>query len=245
MCGGGIFRDSITLVSGPSGTGKTVMSTQFLAAASGNGDRALLFAFEESREQLFRNAAGWGVDFERAEKEGKLKVISMYPEEATLEEHLFTMKKAINDFKPVRFAIDSLSALERIASIRSYRIFIVGLTSFIKEKQICSFFTNTTESLVGGTSITEARISTLADVIILLRYAEFKGSMQRALTILKMRGSAHDKTISRFTIDSRGIQVGDPLRNVIGILSGNFRVIQNGETEIQGGAGAEKKSRVA
>ena len=232
MSGGGIFRDSITLVSGPSGTGKTLMATQFTGSGAGNGDRALFIGFEESRDQLFRNARGWGVDFEDLEKEGKLKVICLYPEENSMEEHLIAIKKAVNDFKPARLAMDSLSALERISSIRSFRGFIVGLTSFVREKQVCSFFTTTTESLVGGTSITEARISTLADVIVLLRYAEVKGAMQRALTILKMRGSDHDKSIRRFTIDHAGMHIEDPLSNVIGILTGNFRLVSNGESQV-------------
>lgn len=240
LCRGGIFRDSITLVSGPSGTGKTLMATQFMGVCAGTGERSLLFGYEESHDQLLRNARGWDIDFERAEKEGKLKIICLYPEEATLEEHLIAIKKAIDDFKPSRLAIDSLSALERISSIRSFRIFIVGLTSFVKERQICALFTTTTGSLVGGTSITEARISTLADIIVLLRYVEIKGSMQRALTILKMRGSDHDKGISGFTIDGRGMHIGDPISNVIGILSGNFRAARNDESEFPGSMEGER-----
>ena len=78
MCGGGFFRDSIILVSGPTGTGKTLVTTQFLAGGAESGDRCLLFAFEESREQLFRNALGWGADFARMEAdrppEGRLQL---------------------------------------------------------------------------------------------------------------------------------------------------------------------------
>ncbi len=232
MCAGGIFRDSITLVSGPSGTGKTLTATQFTGSGIANGERTLFVGYEENRQQLFRNAAGWGVDFERADKEGKLKVICKYPEEITPEEHLIRIKKAVHEFNPTRFAIDSLSALERISSIRSFREFIVGLTSLIRENQICALLTTTTESLVGGTSITEAHISTLADVIVLLRNVEVGGAMQRAVTILKMRGSDHDKSIRCFTIDHAGMHIGEPLSNVIGILSGNFRLVPSGEAQI-------------
>lgn len=109
MCGG-FFRDSIVLVSGAAGTGKTLMVTEFMARGAFNGDRSLFFAFEESREQLFRNATGWGIDFETMENEGKLKVICEYPESAGLEDHLIEVKKIIAEYKPTRIAVDSLSA---------------------------------------------------------------------------------------------------------------------------------------
>ncbi|MFA6807836.1 MAG: circadian clock protein KaiC, partial [Eubacteriales bacterium] len=189
MCGGGFFRDSIVLVSGATGTGKTLTVTQFLAKGIADGEKSLLFAFEESREQLFRNAIGWGIDFEEMETDGKLKVICEYPESAGLEDHLIDMKKIIAEYKPTRIAVDSLSALERVSSLKSYREFVIGLTCFIKQQEIAGLFTSTTSSLLGGTSVTEAHISTITDSIILLRYVEAYGEMRRGLTVLKMRGS--------------------------------------------------------
>ena len=68
--------------------------------------------------------------------------------------------------------------------------------------------------------MTEQHISTLTDSIILLRYVEIYGEMHRGLTILKMRGSLHDKDIKKFTIDDRGMKIGKPFRTVTGILGG-------------------------
>ncbi len=223
MCGGGFFRDSVILVSGPTGTGKTLITTEYLAAGVRSGDRCLLFAFEESREQLFRNAAGWGVDFNEMEADGLLRVVCEYPEAAALEDHLIRIKKEINDFQPHRVAIDSLSALERVAAIKSFREFVIGLTSFIKHHEIPGLYTATTNSLLGGTSITETHISTITDSIILLRYVEEAGRMRRGLAVLKMRGSYHDKEIREFTINQNGLHIDSPFRRVFGILSGNFR----------------------
>jgi circadian clock protein KaiC len=231
MCGGGFFRDSVILVSGATGTGKTLTVTQFLAGGAAAGERSLLLAFEESRDQLVRNATGWGVDFERMERDGMVRLVCDYPEVIGLEDWLIRIKMMVEEFKPKRVALDSLSALERSGSIKAFREFVIGLTSFIKEKEITGLFTSTTPALLGGTSITESHISTLTDSIILLRYVETFGQMKRGLTVLKMRGSLHDKEIREFTIDGHGMHMGRPFRHVTGVLSGTPVHVSPGDVE--------------
>src|SRR5215208_6972319 len=104
MCGGGFFRDSVILVSGATGTGKTLTVTQFIKGGASNGERCLLLGFEESREQLFRNAIGWGADFERMERDGMLRVVCDYPEVAGLEDWLVSIQSIVREFKPHRIA---------------------------------------------------------------------------------------------------------------------------------------------
>ena len=221
MCGGGFFRDSVILVSGATGTGKTLTVTQFLQGGAAAGERCLLLAFEESREQLFRNASGWGVDFDKMERDGLLRVVCDYPEVAGLEDWLVTIQATIEEFKPSRVALDSLSAIERVGTIKSFREFVIGLTSFIKQQEIVGLLTSTTATLMGGTSVTEGHISTLTDSIILLRYVEMFGEMKRGLTVLKMRGSSHDRGIREYMIDATGMHLGRRFGNVTGILGGN------------------------
>jgi circadian clock protein KaiC len=231
MCGGGLFRDSVTLVSGATGTGKTLTVSQFLQGGAASGEKCLLLAFEESRDQLVRNATGWGFDFEKMERDGLLRVVCDYPDVSGLEDWLVTIQAIISDFGPQRVALDSLSALENVGTIKAFREFVIGLTSFIKHKEITGMFTSTTGSLMGGDSITESHISTLTDSIILLRYVEMFGEMKRGLTVLKMRGSAHDKAIREFTIGKGGMQMGRPFRNVTGILTGAPMHINPGDVE--------------
>lgn len=231
MTSGGFFRDSIILVSGATGCGKTLIVTQFMAGGAKKDERCLLFAFEESREQLVRNAAGWGVDYVQMEKDGNLKILTRYPESAGLEDHLIWMKKEMDAFKPGRVAVDSLSAMERVSNVKGYREFLIGLTAFIKEQEAAGMVTSTTPTLLGGASITEAHISTITDAIILLRYVELFGEMRRCLTVLKMRGSRHDKDIREYIIDGSGYRIGNAFTNLTGILAGNVVHTQPKESD--------------
>jgi circadian clock protein KaiC len=231
MCGGGFFRDSVTLVSGATGTGKTLTVAQFLQGGAANGEKCLLLAFEESRDQLVRNATGWGFDFEQMERDGLLRVVCDYPDLSGLEDWLVTIQGIITEFAPRRMALDSLSALEHVGTLKSFREFVIGLTSFIKHREITGMFTATTGTLMGGDSITESNISTLTDSIILLRYVEMFGDVKRGLTVLKMRGSAHDKAIREFTIGKDGMHVGRAFGNVTGILSGSPVHVSPGDVE--------------
>lgn len=222
MCGGnGYFRDSIILITGATGTGKTLMVSKFLENGCQNGERALLFAYEESRQQLTRNASSWGTDFDKLESAGLLKIICSYPETTGLEDHLQLIKTEIDTFKPSRIAIDSLSALARGVSNNNFRQFVIGLTGFVKQEEITGLFTNTTDQFMGSHSITESHISTITDTIILLQYVEIRGEMSRAVNVFKMRGSKHDNKIREYIITDQGAQIKDSFRGFERILSGS------------------------
>jgi circadian clock protein KaiC len=220
MAGGGLFHDSVILISGPTGSGKTLMGTTFTAEACRRGERVLLLGYEESRPQLVRNAMSWGVDFMGWENKGLLRMVCQYPETQGLEGHLYTIQREIDLFQPKRLVLDSVSALERIGHVRSFREFVIGLTSFVKQKQICSLFTSSSPKLSGGDSITDAHISTITDAILLLRYVETRGSLSRGIIIIKMRGSKHDKQFHEFMIDGEGLHIGAPFSHVPTTLLG-------------------------
>ncbi|MEQ8847686.1 circadian clock protein KaiC [Botrimarina sp.] len=218
MCSGGFFQDSVTIVSGATGAGKTLTAMQFLKGAAEAGDKALFLGFEESRPQLVRNAASWGIDLEAMEQNDRLRIYCQLPESVSLEQHLVSIQRAIDQFQPQRIVVDSITAMKRVAAIDRYRDFVLGLTSLIKTRQIAGLYTSTTDDLYGVTTVTEQNISTLTDAIILLRYVELDSGVARGLTVLKMRGSAHDKSIRRFEITGEGMKIGEPFNTPSGIL---------------------------
>ncbi|MEM9538187.1 MAG: circadian clock protein KaiC [Cyanobacteria bacterium P01_E01_bin.42] len=233
MCGGGFFKDSIILATGATGTGKTLLVSKFLQEGCRQGERAILFAYEESRAQLSRNANSWGVNFEEMEQRGLLKLLCTYPESAGLEDHLQMIKSEIEEFKPSRIAIDSLSAMARGVTNNAFRQFVIGVTGYAKQEEITGFFTNTTDQFMGSNSITESHISTITDTIIMLQYVEIRGEMSRAINVFKMRGSWHDKGIREYTISSEGPDIKDSFRNYEGIISGSpTRISVDEKTEL-------------
>ncbi|NET53097.1 MAG: circadian clock protein KaiC, partial [Merismopedia sp. SIO2A8] len=233
MCGGGFFKDSIILATGATGTGKTLLVSKFLQDACNNGERAILFAYEESRAQLSRNASSWGIDFEELEEKGLLKILCAYPESAGLEDHLQIIKSEIAEFKPVRIAIDSLSALARGVSNNAFRQFVIGVTGFAKQEEITGFFTNTTDQFMGSHSITDSHISTITDTILMLQYVEIRGEMSRAINVFKMRGSWHDKGIREYSISERGPEIKDSFRHFERIISGSpTRILVDEKSEL-------------
>jgi circadian clock protein KaiC len=228
MCDGGFFTDAVALVTGPTGVGKTLMSLSFAAASVRAGDRCLLFTFDETRERLFRNATGWGLDLGAMEASGLLRVMSDFPEMASLEDHFLQLRQAIEEFEPARLVIDTLSALERIVEPRALLDFVIALGALLRQKEIATLLTAAPSghSMPSVTPAIAMEIASLTDLTILLRYVERPGEVQRAIAVLQTRGSAHDHSIRRYTIDGAGMHIGDPLPAVSHMLPGGAFLFQ-------------------
>ncbi|MET9292460.1 circadian clock protein KaiC [Streptomyces sp. NPDC003077] len=222
MCGGGFFRDAVVLLSGPTGVGKTLTALSFMIAGVDAGERCLLYTFDETEEQLRRSIAGWGVDLAQMDATGLLNVVSEYPETSSLEDHFIRIRRSVDEFRPQRLVIDTLSALERIATPRALLDFVIALGAVLRPQGVTTLLTALPGQLYpgpGSPSIA-GQVASLTDVAILLRYIESPGHVGRAVTVLQTRGSAHDHRVRAVTIDHTGLHVGAPLRGVSNILAG-------------------------
>ena len=211
MLGGGLFERSLTLVAGATGTGKSMLAAQFIHGGASRGESVLLHSFEEGREQLIRNATNWGMDFQQLEEQGLLRIVAEAPEAAALEDHLQRMKTMIDEFRPDRVAIDSLTALQRVATVKSFREYVLGLSFHIKERSRLGLVTTTGWDFIAPEGESDLHVSTISDTILLLHYVPVGGEVRRGVNVLKMRGSNHDKAVREFAITDRGMEIGDAL----------------------------------
>ena len=225
MLGGGIYRGSTMLISGTAGSGKSSLTAHIARAACERGDRTLLLAYEESPQQIERNMKSIGVDLTRYIREGLLECTAARPTQFGLEMHLATIHKAVREFKPRMLIIDPITTFFTIADQKEVKGMLVRLVDFLKAQQITAVFSSLT---AGGSALeaTEAGISSLIDTWMLLRDIELNGERNRAMYVLKSRGTAHSNQIREFVMTSNGIRLIAPYLGAEGVLTGSARVAQ-------------------
>lgn len=224
MLGGGLLPHSANLVEGPPGCGKTTIGMQFIYTGIIQDEPGLIITFEQFPQQYYRDAANFGWDFERFEREGKLKVIMTSPEvtQPDLEQVGGMIESYVAQTGARRVLVDSLSLFERLsqdsATLRSIEYaFINGL----KREGLTSLLTRESATLLGETPEGDSDIGFVVDTYILLRYVEIESAIRKALLVLKMRGSDHAKDIRQFEITQHGIEVQSRFEGREGIMSGS------------------------
>ena len=237
MCGGGMYRDALMMITGATGTGKTLIGLQFMVAGIEAGERVLYLSFEESRWQLERNAAAWGMDLTRPEHAGLLSIVSRYPARVGLEDLLVDLKHTVEQFEPKRLVLDSITAIEHNAPANAFREFSVGLSGYLKGRGVATMLTTTLPNLLGGDHATDLYLSTIADAIIALRYFDLDSEVRRAILVLKVRGSQHANEMHEYEIRDSGMSVKGPIEGIRGILAG---VAQHTRSS-NGGAGGRRE----
>ena len=227
MLGGhGFFRGSSVLLTGTPGTGKTIISANFAAAACARGEKTLFFSFEESPNQILRNMHSIGLKLEPFVKRGLLRFHSARPSLYGLEMHLATMFKEIADFKPQVVVVDPITSLMDAGTSNECRGMVTRLVDYLKAGQVTTIFTSLTQ---GGHSLqqSEANMSSLMDSWILLQDFEGNGERNRVLYVLKARGMAHSNQIREFLISNHGIDLVDAYIGASGVLTGSARAAQS------------------
>jgi len=230
MTEGGYLKGSSILISGTSGTGKTLLSYQVAFANAQKGVRVLYVSFEESEDQIKRDANSFGWDLQRLIDEGMLKILSLNPNRRYIHELMYAVKDSAEGFGPSILIIDSISTPENIFDVGSSTKFVTQIAMFIafaRKMMITTIFTYASRSLAGGMNITGANISNFMDSVIVLQYVETKSELRHALFVMKMRGTRHDKALREFTFTDTGIVVGDQFSDLENITGGNARGTDN------------------
>lgn len=226
MLGGkGIFRGSSVLISGSPGTGKSSISATFLNAACQRGERALLFAYEESSAQILRNMRSIGIDLELWVEKGLLQIHSSRPTLQGLEQHLVMMYDTVQAFRPSVIAVDPISNLTLERNEAEVKPTLMRLIDFLKQRQITTVFTSLT---TGGMTPEDSQmgVSSLMDTWLLLRNVEFNGERNRTLYVLKSRGMAHSNQVREFVMSNAGIDLMDVYLGTDRVLTGTARLAQ-------------------
>jgi circadian clock protein KaiC len=220
LLGGGIDRGTSTLLLGAAGTGKSSLSTHFVAQAARHGERSAVFLFEESVHALLTRSAGIGLDLEAGMADGTIIVQPVDPSELSPGEFFHIVRDAVEQKGARIIVIDSLNGyLNAMPGERFLITQLHELLSYLGQMGVASFLLNAQQGLIGSMS-SNLDVSYLADTVVLLRYFEANATVRTVISVLKKRTGAHERTLREMFITSEGLTIGEPLRNFRGVLTG-------------------------
>lgn len=223
MMGGGIPRGDSVLISGPTGSGKSVLATQFIAEGGKHGEPGVLVVFEEHPKEYLARADGLGFALGDMVREGTLEALYLRPLDLSPDETLYEIQQAVQRVGAKRVVIDSMSGFELAlaptyrADFRESLYRLVGALTGIGITVLTTMeVTHSPEQL----RFTPNIVSFLADVLISLRYVEVERELRTVVVVVKMRRSAHTKAYREYTITGRGFEVGSDMNGYHGRISG-------------------------
>jgi len=224
--GKGVYRGSSILISGSPGTGKSSVAMSFAVAACKRGERALVFAYEESEKQLLRNMRSIGLDLDGCIRKKLLQIYATRPTLTGLEQHLVSMHDQIEAYNPSLVVIDPISNLTLDEIAAEVKPTLIRLIDLIKRRGITAVFTVLTSDRNLGTESTQSEVSSLMDTWIVLRNVEYNGERNRTLVVLKSGGMKHSNQVREFVMSDNGIDLIDVYLGADRVLTGSARVAQ-------------------
>src|SRR4051812_23421212 len=217
---GGYYKGSSVLISGTSGSGKTIFGSHFADATCSRGERCLYFAFEESPGQIVRNVLSVGLDLQKHLDSGLLRFKAARPTLYGFEMHLARMNRDLDEFKPATTVIDPISAFRGPES--EVHSVLLRMVDLLKTKGITAVMTQLTseqERMGSG----DQGIPSLIDTWVALGALEAGGERNRGVYVLKSRGMSHSNQVREYQITNNGIRLLDVYRSVAGVLVGSAR----------------------
>jgi circadian clock protein KaiC len=223
MLGGGIPEGYSVLVAGPSGSGKSVLATQFIMAGVRHDEPGILAVFEKRPNEYSQTPPG-GRAFEQMVKQGKVGVIHSRPLDLSIDETLNEIVAEVHRLKARRLVVDSLSGFELALAPtfrEDFRESLYRMVAVLTGMGVTMMMTAELEDTYTDLRFSPHGTAFLTDVIIMQRYIELRGRLQRVMAVVKVRGSAHSDDLRLFEITKTGIVVGKPLGNFKGLLTGD------------------------
>lgn len=232
LLGGGVERGTSTLIMGAAGTGKSTLATQFVTHAAEAGTGSALFIFDESVNTLLSRTKGVGIDIQRYVDSGEVSIQQIDPAELSPGEFVARIRKSVEVDGRKLIVIDSLNGyLNAMPEERFMIIQLHELLTYLGQAGVATILIGAHQGLIGLQMVTPIDASYLADSVILMRYFESKGEVRQAISVIKKRGGAHERSIREFTLSGKGISIGPPLIDFRGILTGV--PIYEGNSEIR------------
>jgi len=221
LLGGGIETGTATLISGPTGVGKSTLGLTFLTSAVKKGHRAVVYTFDESPESYLVRGEALGLPARSQVKEGRLKFVYISPLTVYPDEFLNLVRQEIEKEKRDMVMIDSLRGYN--VCLEAYGDLIVhtqNLVAYLQGQKVTSLWINEVERITGELSLSEAGVSYLFDNAILMRYAEMEARIVRLISCFKKRQGPFPSDLREFNITPEGLKVGEKLKGITGLLSG-------------------------
>jgi circadian clock protein KaiC len=213
MMDGGIFEGDSLLIAGPSGTGKSALATQFIAAGIAVGEPGIMAIFEERPTGYTVRADGFGLNLKKAQEKGKLEILYLRPLDLSVDETMQEILDAVERVGAKRLVIDSLVSLEMALAPgfrTDFRESLYRLIVALTGAGVTILSTVEVEDNFSGFSFSHYTISFLTDDIIRLRYVEIDGQLRKIMSVIKMRGGNHSKDIREYVITAKGVVVISP-----------------------------------
>lgn len=223
MFGGGIPEGDSVLVAGPSGTGKSILATQFIAEGLRNGETAVVAVFEERPQEYVGRAGTFGMDLETPQTNGSLNILYLRPLDLSVDETLQELLDAVQKVGAKRVVIDSLAGFELAlapAFRQDFRESLYRMIAALTGIGVTILSTIELPETFTDFRFSPHAISFLTDDIIRLRYVEIEGELRSVLVIVKMRGGKHSKKIREYEITPNGIVIGRHLKDYRGLITG-------------------------
>jgi circadian clock protein KaiC len=221
LLGGGPDRGTSALMMGPAGSGKSTVSMQYATAAALRGEKAVIFAFDESLHTLVTRAEGLGIPVAAMLATGRLTVRQVDPAELSPGEFAFRVQQAVDQEGARLVVIDSLNGyLNAMPEERFLTAQLHELLTYLGRKGVTTILVVAQHGLLGSNMQTPVDTSYLADSVVLFRYFEYGGKVRKAISVMKKRSGRHEDTIRELAFDSAGVHLSEPLANFHGILTG-------------------------